>query len=814
MLGQEISRFVLAERLGSGGMGEVYLAIDKLLDRKVAIKLLSPSHFLREARAAARLDHPNICTIHEVGEHDGHGYIAMQYVEGETLASVIARQPLSSDRALSVACQLSEALVAAHAIGIIHRDIKPHNMMVTPKGQLKVLDFGLAKRLSATDGSDNQSAEKTVSKPAKALRVDDAEQTLSLMSESGVMEGTIPYMSPEQLRGETLDQRTDIFSFGSVIHEALTGKRLFRRDTLNDTINAIKHEEILEPIPGSDTDPVLSELQVVLKKCLSKDRNLRYESAVELAATLREIQKTTQTTPTKPTHQTASEVDPPKPAPRRISRLLQFSAAIIAFIIVLGIVVRLSGNRTQPVVNPPASKPAVASIAVLPLKDSTPDAGDEYLSDGLTGNLISSLSQIPTLKVIGRNSAFRYKGQEVDPRTVGQQLNVGAVLGGSIEKQGDVVEVSLVLTDTSQNNVLWTKQFIGKRQDTFELQSNILREVTEELRPQSVADMQSRFQRRQSQNRDANNLYNKGIVHLNRRSAESTKIALESFQQAIKLDQKYALAFSGLADAYSLLDDFNLERANISFPKAREAAYKALDIDGTLGEAHSTLALIERDFNLDWPAAERELQLALHYNPNHAVTYNRYGWFLISLGRWEEAMVKMRQALDLDPRSLNINNAIGLPYHFSRQFDKAIVEYQRTLQLDPDFYPANLYLAYAYVETGRTKEALDIFQRIRKDDKEGTDTVVSLVYAYMKAGQQDRARRIFNNFRKSRKYISPYNLVLIYSQLRDIDQAIAALETSYAERDMSSLVMVDPMLDPLRSDPRFQAILKRLKLPN
>lgn len=797
MLGQEISRFVLAERLGSGGMGEVYLAIDKLLDRKVAIKLLSPSHLLREARAAAGLDHPNICTIHEVGEHDGHGYIAMQYVEGETLASVIAREPLSSDKALSVACQLAEALAAAHAIGIIHRDIKPHNMMVTPKGQLKVLDFGLAKKLSGTDVADNHSAGNSGSHSPKSLAVDDNEKTLSLMSESGVMEGTIPYMSPEQVRGDALDQRTDIFSFGSVIYEALTGKRLFGRETLSETMTAIRTEDVPDPIPGIPTDAISNELQVVLKKCLQKERGLRYESAAELAATLRDIQ----------TRAEAAKI-PLAVAP--ISRRLTIAAAVAGLIFVLAIVVRLTWNRNEPVVIPADSKPAVASIAVLPLKSSTPDAGGEYLGDGLTVNLINQLGQIPTLKVVGRNSVFLYKDQDVDPETVGQQLKVGAVLRGNIEEQGDSVEVSLVLTDT-KNNVLWTKRFSSKRQDTLELQSNILRDVTEELRPQSVDDMQSRFQRRQTQNRNAYDLYNKGLFYLNKRTRDSTKIALESFQQAVKLDQNYALAYAGLADAYSLLDDFNLERGYISFPKAEEAARKALAIDPTLGEAHSTLGLIYRDFNLDWPAAEAELKLALEYNPNHAVTYNRYGWFLLSAKRFGEALMKMRRAQELDPSSLNLNNAVGLPYYFSRQYDKAIEEFQRTLQLEPKFYPANLYLAYSYVETGKTKEALEIFERLRNEDKQ--DTVLSFVYAYMKAGQKDRARRVFNNF-KGRKNMSPYLLTLIYSQLGQVDDAINALEKAYAEHDMSPLVLVDPKLDPLRGDARFEAIVKRLKLPN
>ena len=819
MVGPEISQFLLVERLGAGGMGEVYLAVDKLLDRKVAIKLLSQSrasnghserHLLREARAAAGLDHPNICTIHEVGEHDGHGYIAMQYVEGETLASIIARGPLSIDQTLSVACQLSEALAAAHAVGIIHRDIKPHNLMLTPKGQLKVLDFGLATRFAPANVSDKQSARDPLLHSAQGASAEitiDKEKTLSLTSESGAMAGTIPYMSPEQLRGELLDQRTDIFSFGSVIYEALTAKRLFGRETLAETMSAILGDGIPERLPGSVIDSRVRKLEVVLKKCLSKERDGRYESAGELAATLREIQN----------EWVSGEFARSAPLRKSIPRAAKISAAaIFGLIVVLGVVVWSIWSRTESVVNAAVSKPTVESIAVLPLKTSTTDSSGEYLSDGLTVSLINQLSQISTLKVIARNSVFRYKGQDVDPKTVGQQLNVSAVLRGTIEEQGDGVEVSLVLTDTNQNNVLWSKRFNSKRQDVLELQSSILRDVTEELRPQSAADMESRLQKRTTRNLAAYELYLKGIFNLNKRTPAGAKTALESFQEAVKRDPNYALAFAGLADAYSLLDDFNLEQPKIALPKAEEAARKALAIDPSLGEAHSTLALVDRDLRLDWLAAENELKRALELNPNYAVTYNRYGWFLISVGRFDEALMHMRRAQELDPRSLNINTAVGLPYHFAKRLDKAIEEYQRTLQLDPDFYPANFYLGMAYAQAGRPKEAIKIFQRLRKVDEAGTDTTVCLVYAYVKAGQKEQARAIFNNFLKSRsrKYISLYDLALMYAQLDQPDQAIDLLEKAYDEDEGHSLILVDPLLDPVRGNPRFEAILKRLKLIN
>lgn len=811
MVGQEISQFIVVDHLGSGGMGEVYLAVDKLLGRKVAIKVLSQSYaandkanqrLLHEARAAAGLDHPNICTIHEVGEHEGHGYIAMQYVEGETLASAIEREPLSPEQALSVASQLAEALAAAHSIGLIHRDIKPHNLMLTPSGQLKVLDFGLATKLTPADLPYDNLAPALIPNTNAGTNnaVTDHDNTLSLTSQSGAMAGTVPYMSPEQLRGELLDERTDIFSFGSVLYEALTGKRLFGRETLPETMVAVLSDELpgsALPVPQGNE---FAQLKSVLEKCLSKDRSARYKSAAELATTLRDIQKRAQLEK--------------RPVLKSIPRVAKVAAPLLTLLVVVGAVAKFSGTGSNPVaISADVTKPTVKSIAVLPLKTSTPDGSSDYLSDGLTVSLINQLSQISTLKVIARNSVFRYKGQEIDPKTVGQQLNVTAVLSGSIEQQNDGVEVSLILADTSQNNTLWTKRFTSKRKDLLELQSDILLEVTEELRPQQTRDLQSRFQKRATQNLAAYEQYLKGLFNLNKRTPTGVKTAVESFQEAVRLDPTYALAFAGLADAYSLLDDFSIEAPKVSMPKAERAALQALAIDPTLGEAHSTLALFNRSFKMDWVAAEQELKRALELNPNYAVTHNRYGWFLISVGRFDEALMYMRRAQELDPRSLNINTAVGLPYHYARRFDKAIEEYQRTLQLDPEFYPAKLYLGLAYVEAGRADEAIKIFQSLRKIDK-GPDLATYLGYAYAKAGQENKVRELLKSLKRiaSRRYVPPYDFAVLHAQLREADQAMAWLEKADAERELSSLLKVEPMLDPLRGDARFQALLKRLKL--
>jgi len=807
LIRDRLSHYQIISKLGSGGMGEVYLAIDTVLNRRVALKVLTADltrdlkavrYFKREAQAAATLDHPNICTIHEIGEDGGRGFIVMQYVEGETLAARIERQPLAPHEVLSVACQLADALAAAHSVGLIHRDIKPHNIMLTPEGRLKVLDFGLATRSAA--GLPAGAARHAPAPAAEGLGrgsgvAGGQAKTLSLRSETGALVGTLQYMSPEQVRGEALDVRTDVFSFGSVMFEAVTGRPLFARENASDTMEAIKKEPA--PPLGPRAGEPSAELQRIVLKCLEKERGARYDSAKELFEALDELRRMNVVT-------TEAEGG-------RKRAYLRASALVAAALAALLAVVWLAGPF-RGAEESAANSAAVArgSIAVLPFKGPGGDPATEYLSDGITLSLINQLSQIPNLKVISRNSAFRYKGKDAEPQEVGRALGVSSVLNGNIEQRGDHITVFLTISDVRQNKPVWGRRFVSTRRNALNLQSDILRAVVQELRPQSASSVETRLRKSSTENVEAYNLYVKGMFHLNKRTPASLTVALESFKEALALDPGYALALSGLADGYSLLDDFSMEAPAVSQELAERAALQALEIDPDLAEAHSALGLIYRDYRWDWPAAERALKRALELNPNYATTHNRYGWFLISVGRYDEALMYMQQARDLDPHSLNINTAIGLPHYFSGNYEKAVEEFQRTLQLDPEFFPANLYLGLAYVRSGRAREAVEIFKRLKKVN-DGPDMDTALAYAYVANGQQAEARAILKSFEDVAGWHVPsFNRALVYAQLGESDQAFQWLQKAYDDRTLSSLIKVDPMLDPVRDDSRFRSLLQKL----
>ncbi|PYT06301.1 MAG: hypothetical protein DMF60_09670, partial [Acidobacteria bacterium] len=706
-----ISHYRILHQLGAGGMGEVYLAQDTRLDRKVAIKFLpaelaaderATRRLIREAQAAAALDHSNICSIYEVGEEDGLSFIVMQYIEGASLASRITAKALGLREALDIAVQIADALAEAHSRSLIHRDIKPQNIMITVRGQVKVLDFGLAKVVRERDMLESEVA------------------TQGLVTEPGMIVGTVPYMSPEQVKGEPLDARSDIFSFGAVLYEMVTGHQPFASENAAATISAIL---VHEPAPlARYSREAPAELERIVTKALAKDREERYQTAKDAAIDLRklnqrieieaELQRSkepegtgglsvatiarevlTETAgePATPTAETAAARSTSS-AEYLITEIRRhkkgLSIALAAFVITLAAIayfLLVRGGQPK----------TIDSLAVLPFLNASTDPDTEYLSDGITESLINSLSQLPNLKVMSRNSIFRYKGRESDAQAAARELNVRAVLTGRVVRHSDALMISVELVDALDNSHIWGDQYVRKFEDILRVQREIAREVSEKLQVRLTGLYKERLRDHQTENTEAYQLYLKGRYYANKYSTDAIKKSIEFYEQAIKTDPKYALAYAGLAESYFEASVVYL-RHDEAFQKARLAALKALQLDETLAEAHTSLALVNMNYDWDWPEAEKHCKRAIELKPGYAWAHDWYGIYLGWTGHLDEAKAELKQAQDLDPLSLPINTDLAGMYFWARQYDQAIELYRKTLDLDPTFTPALGYLGWCY----------------------------------------------------------------------------------------------------------------------
>jgi serine/threonine protein kinase/tetratricopeptide (TPR) repeat protein len=662
-------------------MGEVYLAEDTSLDRKVAIKLLKPTNadevakkrLLREAHAAAKLDHPNICAIHEVGEWNTESFIVMQYVEGETLADRIARKPLSLEESLDIAVQVADALSEAHSHGVIHRDIKPQNIMLTLRGQVKVMDFGLAKEIQEGAGMNKGG------------------DTRSTLTEPGVLVGTVPYLSPEQIRGEESDGRSDIFSFGTMFYKMVTGIHPFAAESDGATISAILTSD--PPPLARYSASVPNELERIQHKCLEKKRERRYQTAREVLVDLRSVQRALDSS----TVMIESVSPSNKKKVRRIAML-----AVVVTIVALsaaGLLFFAFGNKE--------SSGAIRSIAVLPFVNLG-DPNTEYLSDGITDSLINSLSQLPNLKVTARSSVFRYKGRDADAQFVGNDLKVSAVLTGKVAQLGDTLSITAELADARDNSHIWGEQYNRKLSDIFLLHGEISKDISEKLRLTLSGELERRLVKRPTDSSEAYQLYLKGRYFLGKRTEEGIKKSIEYFEDAIKTDEDYALAYAGLADSYAVLASSGFGASSVAevIPKARAAANKALSIDDDIAEAHTSLALIKMWYDWDWSGAEHEFQRAISLNPNITAADYSYTSFLIATGRQEEALVESRRVLDLDPLSFNASLNVIRAQYSARLFDDAIKDCLKLLEMDSGQVPVLRMLAGSYLQKRMYDDAI------------------------------------------------------------------------------------------------------------
>lgn len=771
---KQLAHYRLLSRLGAGGMGEVYLAEDTRLGRKVALKIL-PAEFVadadrvrrfeQEARAVSALNHPNILVIYEIGKERGVHFIATEFIEGQTLRQKLDEGKLKISETLDLGTQIAEALQAAHATGIVHRDIKPENIMLRPDGYVKVLDFGLAR----------------VSENLKVNSDPDAPTIEDIETNPGTVMGTAHYMSPEQARGLKVDARSDIFSFGIVLYEMLAGQKPFTGQTMSDVLAAILRAE---PKPLAQSVPSLpAELDRCIAKALCKDCNTRYQTISALLSDLKRLRQ---------------RLDFEDQA----TVILDSSASLTA-------TTRISSapRKTR-------LRKTIDSLAVLPLINASRDPNLEYLSDGITESIINTLSQLPKLRVVPRSTVFRYKGKSVDPQEAGTELGVRAVFAGRIVQVRDAIILKAELIDVAHQSQLWGEQYRHKNKDIFALETEISEDISEKLRLRLSGEEKKKLVKRYTENTEAYHLYLKGRYFTNKRTTEWIKKGIEHFQQAIDLDPNYALAYAGLADAYSFLaSSTGGHPPRETYPKAEAAALQALELDDTLGEAHSTLGFCRLLFDWDFAAAEREYKRAIELSPNYANAHDGYSFYLKATGQHEAAIKACERAQSLDPLSMFATLSLGWAYYFARDYDRALMQARKVLDMDANFGFAHWHAGKTYLQKGMFTEAVASLRQALNLIG-GTPPFLSFLgHAYARAGKQREARQMLTQLQRlaNKQYVSSYFLAIIHLGLGEVDETFAWLEQAYEERSgFLAFIGVEPMLDDLRGDVRFEDLLERV----